>query len=203
MQGSRIKDVTFEVVCDVTNPLIGATGAAKVYGPQKGALPQQIVELDAGLAHLAELIKKELGVDVANIPGAGAAGGLGAGLCAFMGAELKKGIEIVMGIIGLEKNIAGADLVLTSEGRMDFQTKYDKAPVGVAKIAKKHGVPCIAICGVIGERIEELQKVGIDAAFSLCQTPMSSEESIKNGKSLLKKMTEQVVRSFIQGNLRK
>ncbi len=131
--------------------------------------------------------------------GAGAAGGLGGGLHAFLQAELKKGIDLVIDIVNLKKNLQGADLVLTAEGQIDFQTKFDKAPAGVARAAKEANVPCIAICGGVGDRINELHDIGINAIFSLCKGPQSLQSAIKNGPQLLAHTVEQVVRVFMAG----
>ena len=133
----RVRGVRIEAVCDVDNPLTGATGAAHVYGPQKGATPEQVAVLDAGLVHLAEVIEKDLGLQVADLPGSGAAGGLGAGLRAFLGAELRRGVDLVLDIVGLREKLRGADLVLTGEGQIDFQTAFGKAPAGVGAAARE------------------------------------------------------------------
>lgn len=192
----HIKDTDFEVACDVDNPLTGDKGAARVYGPQKGANPQQVEELERGLCHLAEVIKDKLGVDINNIPGAGAAGGLGAGLMAFLNAKLRKGIELVFDTVKLDEKMKGANLVFTAEGQIDFQTKFGKAPAGVGQLAKKHNCPCIAIAGSVGEGINELHASGITAVFSLCNGPVTLDEAMKNGPQYLQKVTEQVVRTF-------
>jgi glycerate kinase len=141
----RIKETTIEAVCDVENPLYGPGGAAFVYGPQKGATPEQVEKLDQGLENFAELIQKDMGIDVANMPGAGAAGGLGAGLHAFLGAKLCKGIDLMFDLVGLPDKLSGADLALTGEGQIDFQTVFGKAPGGVGAAAKAQGIPCFAI----------------------------------------------------------
>ncbi len=143
----RVGQCEILVACDVTNPLTGPGGASAVYGPQKGATPEMVEALDAGLANLAGVIREQLGVDVENIPGAGAAGGLGAGLVAFAGAKLRSGIEIVADAVGLAGRIAGADLVITGEGKFDSQSASGKAAVGVGKIAADASVPCICIPG--------------------------------------------------------
>lgn len=191
------REAIFEVACDVDNPLLGEKGAARVYGPQKGATPQQVKELEYGLANLAEVIEKKLGLNVRDLPGAGAAGGLGAGLLAFIGAKLRKGIDLVFQAVGLEDRMLGADLVLTAEGQIDFQTKFGKAPAGVAALAKKHGIPCVAIAGGVGEGISDLHDCGISAVFSLCPAPLSLEEAMKNGGLYLRGATEQIVRLFL------
>ena len=139
---------------DVTNPLCGPTGASAVYGPQKGAGAQAIEELDAALAHFAEVVKRDIGSDVADVPGAGAAGGLGAGLIAFLGARLESGARVVGEAAGIEARIAQADVVITGEGRLDGQTAYGKTPQYVAKLARSAGKPAICIAGALGEGYE-------------------------------------------------
>jgi glycerate kinase len=196
---NRLGAVVVEGVCDVTNPLIGPHGASFVYSSQKGASPEQIKELDAGLENLSRVIDREMGIDIRYMPGAGAAGGLGGGLHAFLGAELRKGIDLVIDIVNLKEKIRGADLVLTAEGRIDFQTKYDKAPAGVARAAQEAGVPCIAVCGGVGERIDELYESGISAVFSICTGPQSLESAMQGGFDLLSHTVEQVVRTFLAG----
>jgi glycerate kinase len=196
---NRLQNVVFEGVCDVTNPLTGPNGASYVYSTQKGATTEQVKELDEGLENLAAVIQREMGLDIREMIGAGAAGGLGGGLHAFLGARLRKGIDLVIDIVNLKEKIRGADLVLTAEGRIDFQTKYDKAPAGVARAAKEAGVPCIAICGGVGERIEELYDIGIDAVFTLCNGPQTLESAMQNGFNLLSHAVEQVVRTFLAG----
>lgn len=163
----RVQEARIEAVCDVDNPLCGPKGAAHVYGPQKGATPDQVKLLDDGLANLAEIIKRDLGMEVRDLPGAGAAGGLGAGLYAFLGAELKRGVDLVLDLVGLDAKLAGANLVLTGEGQIDFQTAFGKAPAGVGAAAKRQGIPCVAIAGSVGNRIDNLNDVGIIAVFSL------------------------------------
>ncbi|HUS92646.1 MAG TPA: glycerate kinase [Phycisphaerae bacterium] len=143
----RVAEARFRVACDVTNPLTGPDGAAAVYGPQKGATPEMVQRLDAGLAHLAGLIRRDLGVDVEPLPGAGAAGGLGAGLVAFLGAELRRGVVIVAEAVRLAQRLAGADLCLTGEGRFDRQSLSGKTAVGVARVARDAAVPVICIPG--------------------------------------------------------
>lgn len=195
----RLKNTIVEAVCDVTNPLIGESGASYVYSPQKGATPEQVRLLDMGLRHLADVIERDLGVAIHYLKGAGAAGGLGGGLHAFLDAELKKGIDLVIDMVSLKEKIAGADLVLTAEGQIDFQTRFDKAPAGVARAAREQGVPCIAVCGGVGERIDELYDIGMTAVFSLCRGPQSLESAMRDGFSLLTHQVEQVVRAFMAG----
>lgn len=195
----RLDGMSVSVACDVTNPLTGDDGASVVYSPQKGATPEQVIRLDDGLANLARVIRMDLGIAIANMPGAGAAGGLGGGLHAFVGAELKPGIDLVIDVVRLQDAIAGAGLVLTAEGRIDAQTRFNKAPAGVARTAKAAGVPCIAICGGIGDGIESLYDIGIDAVFSICGGPQSLEAAMQDAAGLLARQTVQVVRTFLAG----
>jgi glycerate kinase len=192
----RLGKVRVEAVCDVDNPLTGPRGAAAVYGPQKGASPAQAAALDAGLAHLADLVARDLGLTLGDLPGAGAAGGLGAGLVAFAAAMLRPGAELVLDLLELDRHLADANLVLTAEGRIDAQTAYGKAPAAVAARAKAHGIPCIAIAGGIGEDLRPLHAIGIDAVFSLCRGPMTLDEAQRNAEALLADATEQAVRAF-------
>jgi len=195
----RINKVRFEAICDVDNPLLGPKGAAYVYGPQKGATPEQIKELDAGLANLAAVIESDLGLDIRTLPGAGAAGGLGAGLRAFLNAELRRGVDLVLDLVGLEEKLDSADLVLTTEGQIDFQTAYGKAPAGVAIRARARGIPCIALAGSVGGGLQELHAIGINAVFSLCPGPVSLEQAMQRGAEYLEAATEQAVRAFLAG----
>jgi glycerate kinase len=192
----RLTSVDCEAICDVDNPLLGPRGASRVYGAQKGASPAQVEELEEGLANLAERIAADLRLDVRDLPGAGAAGGLGAGLRAFVGAELRRGVDLVLDLIGLDAKLTGAGLVITGEGRIDSQTAFGKAPAGVAQRARAHGIPCVAIAGGIGEGIAGLHPIGIDAVFSLCPGPISLDQAMQNGPALLRAATEQVARCF-------
>jgi glycerate kinase len=195
----RVKETTFGAVCDVDNPLCGPKGAAAVYGPQKGASPAQVEALDRGLRNLADVIQKQMGLEVADMPGAGAAGGLGAGLSAFLGAKLCRGIELIFELVGLNDKLTGADLALTGEGQIDFQTVFGKAPGGVGVAAKAQGIPCFAIAGAVGENLGDLHDTGISAVFSLCTGPMTLEESMKQSKENLARVTQQAVRAFLAG----
>lgn len=195
----RATHVRFEAVCDVDNPLCGPNGAAHVYGPQKGASSQQVEALDAGLASLADVIESDLGLDVRHLPGSGAAGGLGAGLRAFLGAELRRGVDLVLDLVDLDGKLDGADLVLTGEGQIDFQTAFGKAPAGVGAAAKARGVPCIAIAGGLGEGLGDLHTVGIDAVFSLCPGPVTLDAAMTHAPEYLARASEQVLRAFLAG----
>jgi glycerate 2-kinase len=192
-------ELQISVACDVTNPLCGPNGASAIYGPQKGANSQMVAQLDAGLRHYAEIIKKDLNKDVADIPGAGAAGGLGAGLIAFTNATLAPGFQIISDLTNLEESIAYCDLIFTAEGKIDHQTQFGKTPAGVAKLAKKYNKPLIALAGLIGPGTEDLHELGISAIFSIANGPISMEESMTNASSLLEKKAEQVMRLFLAG----
>ncbi len=174
----RIADSCIEVACDVTNPLIGDNGASAVFGPQKGATAQMVEELDSCLARFAEVVKRDLGQEIAAVPGAGAAGGMGAALLAFLGAELKPGVTIVLDAIGFEELVKDADLVITGEGRIDGQTVNGKAPAGVAGLAARYNIPVIAFAGSLGEGAEGVRQCGISALFSVVQGPCSLAQAL-------------------------
>jgi glycerate kinase len=195
----RVRQVRIEAICDVENPLLGADGATRVCAPQKGATSEQVEELEAGLGNLAKVIARDLSIDVGAMPGAGAAGGLGAGLRAFIDAELRKGVDLILELVGLDDKLASADLVLTAEGQIDFQTAFGKAPAGVAKRARAHHIPCIAIAGSLGAGRDDLHAIGIDAMFSLCPGPISLDRAMAEGASYLSAATEQAVRCFLAG----
>ena len=177
---SRLAQCRIEVACDVTNPLIGKEGASAIFGPQKGATPEMIARLDKALAHYATLIARDLDLDVLTLAGGGAAGGMGAALYAFCGAELRQGIEIVTDALALDEHLADADLVITGEGRIDSQTVQGKVPVGVAKVAKRHHIPVIGIAGSLTADVGVVHDHGIDAVFSVIYTVCSLEDALKN-----------------------
>ena len=181
----RLKNTEIVVACDVDNPLCGTRGASAVFGPQKGATPEMVQQLDAGLAKYASCARQATGRDVAEKAGAGAAGGLGAGLMFFTPAQLKPGVEIVLDAVGFSDIVRDADLVITGEGRTDFQTAFGKAPVGVAKVAKTHGVPVFCISGGLGEVADDVLAQGIDAVMSICDRPLSLEECMAAGAQLI------------------
>lgn len=193
----RLKEIKFEVACDVTNPLIGKQGASRIFGPQKGATEEMVIELDKSLTNYAEVIKREFNIDVANIEGAGAAGGLGAALLIFLNGELKRGIELIIKHTDLENKIKDADFVFTGEGAIDNQTIFGKTPMGVASIAKKNNVKTIAFAGKIGEGVENLYDVGINSIFGIIRGVCSLDEALKNGEINLEKTVENVVRTLI------
>lgn len=192
----EIKVTEILVACDVVNPLCGETGASKVFGPQKGATAEMVAILDRGLLNLAQIVKRDLGKDIKDIPGAGAAGGMGGGVIAFLNAFLKPGIEIIAETTVLHDKIRNADLIITGEGRTDFQTAFGKVPVGVSRIAKKFGKPVICLSGGIGEGTDVLYNEGITSLFSIVDGPMSLEKAIENAEALLMKSTENIIRLF-------
>ncbi|MFP4190924.1 MAG: glycerate kinase [Candidatus Hydrogenedentota bacterium] len=195
-----LTEASIRAACDVRNPLCGPDGASRVYGPQKGADAQTVAELDAALHRFGEIIEEQLGVPVLERPGAGAAGGLGAGLVAFCGAELEPGFDVVARAVNLEERIAAADLVLTGEGLLDAQTRSGKTPAGVAALAKRHGVPAIAIAGALEPGYESLHDAGLTAAFSLCNGPMTLEEALRNAAALLEATAFAVIRVWNAGS---
>ena len=191
-----LKNVAITAACDVTNPLTGPTGASAVFGPQKGASKDDVATLDAALAHFAQVIDSQLGVAVNDVPGAGAAGGIGAALKGFLNAEFRPGIAIVIEQSGLDAAAQWADVVFTGEGSIDFQTKFGKTPAGVAETAKRHGKPVIAIAGHIGTGIDELHEVGIDAVFGIAPGAASLSELLADAAANVTRTTEQVVRTL-------
>jgi glycerate kinase len=194
LRGARVN-----VACDVTNPLCGPKGASHVYGKQKGATPAMVEELDRNLAHLATLIRRDLGVDVAEIPGAGAAGGMGAALIAFVGATLKRGVELVVEATRLEKHMKGASLAITGEGRVDFQTAFGKTPSGVASAARKHGVPVVAIGGGLADDAGGVFAHGIDGLESATPNAMDLDVAIGKSRQYLQDAGERIARLIVIG----
>ena len=180
---SRLKDCRIQVACDVDNPLTGERGASAIFGPQKGATPEMVAELDSNLAHFAELIRRDLGKDIEQSAGAGAAGGMGAALLAFLDADLRPGVEIVVEAIKLADAVQGASLVITGEGRMDKQTVFGKAPIGVARVAAAQQVPVIGLAGSLGEGVEAVYDHGIMAVFSVVLGPCSLEQALKEAST--------------------
>ena len=176
----RLHNVQVEVAADVDNPLCGPKGASAVFGPQKGASAQQVEELDAALARLAEVVGEALGEDFSTFPGVGAAGGLGFAAKAFLGARFRPGIELVAELSGLADAVRGADLVITGEGRLDAQSLHGKTPVGVARVAREQGVPVIALAGSLGEGYQQVREAGIEACFSLAPGPITLEQACAN-----------------------
>ena len=181
----RLRDVRFEVAADVDNPLCGLHGASHIFGPQKGASPQQVLELDAALGHFADQSAAVLGRDLRENPGCGAAGGMGFAAKAYLNATFRPGVEVVADLVGLAQALDGADLVITGEGRFDAQTLRGKTPFGVAKIAQRKGVPVIVLAGTLGEGYAELYRHGISAAFAVTSGPMTLDHACRNAADLL------------------
>lgn len=191
---TRLSEVEIEIASDVNNPLCGENGASNVFGPQKGATEDMIKVLDQNLKHYADVIQEQCHKDVVNMPGAGAAGGLGAGLVAFLDGKLEKGIELVIKYSGLEEKVKNCDLVFTGEGSIDFQTKFGKTPIGVAGVAKKYGKPVIALAGKVGDNIDDLYEGGIDSIFGIMRGSTSLEEALKDGRENVEKASENIMR---------
>jgi len=191
---ARLADTEIIIASDVTNPLIGLNGASAVFGPQKGATPEMVEELDKNLAHYAEIIKKDLAIDIAGQAGAGAAGGLGAGLLVFTGACMHSGVDLIIDLTRLEERIAQADYVFTGEGGMDFQTKFGKTPYGVAKAAQKYNKPVFACAGYIGEQVDVLYDEGMTAIFGILDKAGSLDMALKSGKANLERTVENIIR---------
>jgi len=192
----ELKECKFLVACDVDNPFYGLNGAAHVYGKQKGADKEMILELDRGLKDFSKIIKKIINKDISNIPGAGAAGGLGGGFLAFLNSQLRSGIDIVLEEVKLKEKLVDVDFVITGEGRMDFQSIMGKAPVGVAKLAKQYDIPVIALTGGIADDAGEIHNHGIDSMFSIMNYPMTLEEAMnpERAGSLVEKNIEEIFR---------
>ena len=181
---TRLQACTIEVACDVTNPLCGPQGASAVYGPQKGATPEMVAELDRALDHYAQIIEQDLGLTVRDIPGAGAAGGLGAGLMAFLHATLRPGAQIVLEAVHLEDRVRTTDLVITAEGQIDAQTAYGKSVGAVAAIAKRYGLPVLAFAGSLGDHYQDIYELGVDAVVALPSRPMTLAYAMENAARL-------------------
>ena len=194
----RIAHTRFRVACDVDNPLYGERGAAYIYGPQKGADKEMVVQLDAALRTFAEVVKRDLGLDVADIPGAGAAGGLGAGLMAFCGARLEPGVDIVLDAIDLAGKSQGADLIITGEGAINYQTAFGKAPSGPVRISQQVGCPNIVIAGGVDLDANQLHEKGFGPLFSICNTAMPLSEAMEtnNAHRMVALCAEEAVRCF-------
>ena len=189
----RLKECRFIVACDVANPLIGENGASRVYGLQKGATKEMVKVLDKNLEHYGKLLEKYFNKKIIDVPGSGAAGGLGAGLMAFLNAQLKSGIEIIIETLKLEEKIKEADIVISGEGKIDFQTAFGKTISGIAKLCKKHNKPLIVIAGTV-EDIEKLYEIGVSSVFSTMEKPMFLEDAIKNAPTLVEKSAERIFR---------
>lgn len=193
------KKVQVEVLCDVDNPLFGPRGAACVYAPQKGASPEEVEQLDQGLQQFAVVLNKHFSKDFSSVPGAGAAGGLGAGAMAFLGAQLRPGIETVIAQTGFEHQLQRANLVITGEGKLDGQTLHGKLIYGICRYAQKHGVPVIAMCGALDASPQQLIEAGLTAAFSITSKPQSLEKAIENTARNLEQTAFNILRVIVNG----
>ncbi|WP_263259250.1 glycerate kinase [Pseudomonas oryzihabitans] len=190
----RLAEVEVVIAADVDNPLCGPQGASQIFGPQKGALPEQVRQLDAALAHFATVTAATLGRDVREQPGAGAAGGVGFAALAFLQATFRPGIEVVAELVGLDDALIDADLAVTGEGRLDGQTLRGKTPAGVLRLARRHGVPVVAVAGSLGEGYDALYEQGLAAAFSLVPGPLSLEEALAQAEVLLERTARDIGR---------
>ena len=192
----ELKDVKVVIASDVTNPLTGENGASHVFGPQKGANPEMVDFLDEALSHYADVLKRDLGKDLEQTPGAGAAGGLGAGLLAFTNSQMRSGVDIVVDYTGLKDIVQDADVVITGEGQIDFQTKFGKTPIGVAKATKavNPNATVIAIAGSVGEKISELYPLGIDAIFTCVPGVEDLSKAIADTDKNLQQVSENIAR---------
>lgn len=191
-----VKDSRFEASCDVNNPLLGPNGATHIYGPQKGANQQQLQQLEMGMANYHRVLCHQLNNDTNLTPGAGAAGGMGAALMWFTQAKLRPGIELVLELLNAESLIRNADLVITGEGKLDKQSSFGKAPVGVANLAAAYNKPVIALAGSLGDGSETLYQHNINAMWSICPGPISLEDSMKNAEALLSDTAEALIRTI-------
>lgn len=198
----RLKDIPIRVMCDVVNPLCGPEGASAVYGPQKGATPSIIETLDRNLVHLSSIIERDLGISVSRIPGAGAAGGVGAGLVAFCGAKLEPGINVMLDLANFEDVVQGVDLVLTGEGKTDFQTSFGKAVAGIAKRTKPFGIPVVCLSGSLGTDYQDLYQLGVCAFFSICPGPITENDAMEHAYSYAVDAIENILRLYLGGRRR-
>ncbi|HEY3365785.1 MAG TPA: glycerate kinase [Symbiobacteriaceae bacterium] len=195
----RLAQVELLVACDVDNPLCGPRGASAIYGPQKGATPEMVQLLDGALGHLADVMARDVRRDVRNRPGAGAAGGLGAGMMGFLDARLRPGIQVVTEAVHLDETLAQADLVVTGEGRTDGQTLAGKVPMGVAGVAARHDVPVVVVSGAVTPEADALLAHNICALLSIVHGPMSLDDAIANAPALLERATAQAMRLVAAG----
>lgn len=193
----KLHNITFKIAVDVQNPLTGKNGASHVYGPQKGATPKMVEQLDKNLLQLAKIIKNDLGLEVNDYPGAGAAGGMGAGSIAFLNGKLIPGFEIVTSVLELEDKVKKADIVLTGEGMIDRQTLNGKTPFSVAQLAEKYNKKVVAFAGTLGDGYQELYKHGFSSVLPITEKPVSLEESMANASTLLTNAAERVFRLLL------
>jgi len=196
---ARVAASEFQIACDVANPLVGPQGASSIFGPQKGATPAMVTQLDANLRRYAGIIQRDLGQDVANLPGAGAGGGIAAAMVVFLKGRLRPGVEIVLDAVGLDAAVRDADLVVTGEGRIDGQTVQGKTPMGVARVARAHGKPVIAIGGSLARDADAVHAHGIEAVFAAVRRPCSLEEALAAGEENLRHAARNVAAALKLG----
>jgi len=193
---AEARKAQFVVACDVDNPLTGPRGASAVYGPQKGATPAMVTTLDRNLKHFARVLARDLAKRVEHVRGSGAAGGLGAGMMAFLGARVRPGVEIIVEAVGLRRLLKGASLAITGEGAVDVQTAFGKTVAGVARVAKRLGVPVVVLAGSLGEGYEGAARAGVDAFFSIAPGPLSLQQAMHNAPRLLEDCARNVALFF-------
>ncbi|GAA5221275.1 glycerate kinase [Membranihabitans marinus] len=196
----RLNDCQISVACDVTNPLLGEGGATYTFGPQKGGSPQILDELEAALQHYAVHLESSTNRKIVDLPGAGAAGGLGSGLMALPNTVLQSGFDIIQEFLDLKSHIQWADIIFTGEGKIDHQTQYGKVPAGLARLAKPYNKPVIGLAGSVGSQTALLHDIGLTAIFSILPSPMSLEEAIKNGSQYIEQTSEQIMRIYNSKN---
>ncbi|QNO14607.1 glycerate kinase [Alkalicella caledoniensis] len=192
----RLDECTFKIACDVDNTLCGPKGASYIFGPQKGATPQMVKELDSTLKHYANVIHRDLGVKVLDIKGGGAAGGLGTAFVGFLNAELVSGVDLILDSLKFSEKLEGIDLVITGEGQIDDQTAHGKVPMGVAKRAKEQNIPVVAIVGSISGNVASLYQLGLNAIFSVVNKPMTLDQAMNNAYELVQQTAKNVVGLF-------
>ena len=193
---ARLKNTEILIASDVNNPLCGPNGASAIFGPQKGATPEMVQQLDRNLSHFADLVEASLGISIKNVAGSGAAGGLGFGLMAFAGAKLQSGVELIIEQSRLAEKIAQADYVLTGEGKIDSQTALGKTPFGVAQVAQQFNKPVLAFAGLVGEGIESLFDAGFSQIVGINPPDCSLEEALKNGEVNLEKAVSKTIKNI-------
>ncbi|WP_037326792.1 glycerate kinase [Runella zeae] len=199
---TNFPQIQVEVACDVTAPLYGIGGAAQLYAPQKGATPEMVAQLDKGLKHLADLVKKDFGLDLAHVPGAGAAGGLGFGALFFLGATLKEGVKIVMEQTHFAEKLEGVNWIFTGEGKIDEQTLQGKLIAGIANAAQSRGIPVVALCGALLVSPEDIRRIGLSYATSIINRPMTLDEAIANAYNGVKDASQQLTHLFCKTSKR-
>ena len=189
-----------DAACDVTNPLLGPEGASAVFGPQKGATPEIVRELDAALTRYADVVERFVGRNVRDVPGAGAAGGLGAGLLAFLDARLVSGAKLVLDAVGFERKLVGASLVITGEGRIDRQSAYGKLTQAVTLAARARGVPVVAVAGGLGEGHEAMRNIGVERIETLTASPAERDAAMRDPLPRIESAAERAVRAHAKAN---